>query len=460
MAARLADEFVTFWCLIPSDSHLEIILMLVFIFGRAGGQKASWKVLAITNCAPVTGMVLSHIVDVLPCHIPAHRTMPYKYVNDEEEEDDETLAEDKYKLEGYGNGSIPPLWKLHGAMLICQLSFGGGAIVGKLGVSGTNPVLFALIREGIAGPILVALALIQKVEYPRREHLLRLFAAGVCIFLNQFAFIVGLKLSDPTTGSVWQPSQPIFTCMLAIFLGYEQPDWKKILGIVFAFAGATCMIVLPGGDSGGSSSSGSGGSTTNNPVAGNVLFFVNCLATSCYVILTKPLLSSKTYMSISVTGWSYITASVLMAIAAVIINSNNTTLDFVCPSHDCKGAWDVPTSMILALVYWVLFNSVVAYMAMTWANAYLKASVVSAYTVIQPLTSFVLSVLIIAIKGKHWAVDDKGFAEPSFKDFGGVGILIGLALVVSSSTVDEASKKQINEESEYESDASTGIAIY
>ena len=332
----------------------------------------------------------------------------------------------------------PAAWMVHLALITTQLSFGGGSVVGKLGVSGTNPVLFALIREGTAGPLLMAIAGFHKFETPKREDMVRLLAAGVCIFLNQFCFIVGLKLSDPTTGSIWQPSQPIFTTALALLLQYEKPDVKKILGILFAVGGAAFMIAYPSSNDSGSSSSSSGSSgSTSNPVVANILFFINCVATSGYVILTKPLLSSKKYESISITGWSYISASFLMLITALVINTNDSMLDFVCPKHDCKGAWSVPNAMIFALLYWIFFNSVLAYGLMTWANGYAKASIVSAYTVLQPVTSAVLSMIIIAIKGHHWAVTEKGFEEPGVKDVGAIGIVIGLALVMMSKTLDE-----------------------
>eukprot|EP01061_Rhynchopus_euleeides_P005773 TRINITY_DN14942_c0_g2_i1.p1 TRINITY_DN14942_c0_g2~~TRINITY_DN14942_c0_g2_i1.p1 ORF type:complete len:429 (+),score=126.14 TRINITY_DN14942_c0_g2_i1:138-1289(+) len=352
--------------------------------------------------------------------------------------------------------ATPPAWMVHGALIAAQLSFGGGAVVGKLGVSGTNPVLFALIREGLAGPLLCGLALMQRVEIPHRSDVMRLLLAGFCIFMNQFCFIVGLKLTDPTTGSVWQPSQPIFTTALALLLRYEQPDLLKILGILFAVAGASVMVLVPSGSDGssdGNGSSSSGDGATHNPGVGNLLFFLNCLGTSCYVILTKPLLARGVYLPISVTGWAYIIASVMMMVTAVVINTNDTMLDFVCPKHDCQGAWTVPTSMILALAYWVFFNSILAYACMTWANAYAKASVVSAYTVLQPVTSALLSVLIIASKGHHWAVDDKGFEEPGLNDLGAIGVVIGLVLVVWKKTMDDPTGAHYDQASEYVSES-------
>ena len=55
---------------------------------------------------------------------------------------------------------IPSLFLVHVAIVAVQVSFGGGSVIGALGMPETNPVLFALIREGIAGPLLCLIAYI------------------------------------------------------------------------------------------------------------------------------------------------------------------------------------------------------------------------------------------------------------------------------------------------------------
>jgi hypothetical protein len=56
----------------------------------------------------------------------------------------------------------------------------------------------------------------------------RFLAAGFCLFGNQFGFIVGEKLSNAVIGSAWQPSQPIFSCTIAILIGWEKPTFYKV----------------------------------------------------------------------------------------------------------------------------------------------------------------------------------------------------------------------------------------
>jgi len=57
-------------------------------------------------------------------------------------------------------------------------------VVGKFGIHGTNPVLFALIREGYAGPLLCIIAYFIKKEKPLNKDILRLVICGLMIYLN------------------------------------------------------------------------------------------------------------------------------------------------------------------------------------------------------------------------------------------------------------------------------------
>ena len=54
--------------------------------------------------------------------------------------------------------AAPSLIIVHLAIIAAQVAFGGGSVIGALGMPETNPVLFALIREGIAGPLLCLVA--------------------------------------------------------------------------------------------------------------------------------------------------------------------------------------------------------------------------------------------------------------------------------------------------------------
>jgi len=142
----------------------------------------------------------------------------------------------------------PPMWRVHMSLITTQIIFGGGAVVGKFGVSSFNPVLFAMIRECCAGPILLAIAYLSTRNsihnfWARREDWPLFIVAGFCLFSNQLGFIVGEKLASAVVGSAWQPSQPLFLCLISIALGWERGTKLKFCGIIVAFFGAVFMVI-------------------------------------------------------------------------------------------------------------------------------------------------------------------------------------------------------------------------
>lgn len=75
-------------------------------------------------------------------------------------------------------------------------------MVGKLGVASFNPLLFALIREAVAGPLLLAMALcLDGALVPLRSDMVLFTGMGICIFTNQAFFIIGDKLAGPVISS-------------------------------------------------------------------------------------------------------------------------------------------------------------------------------------------------------------------------------------------------------------------
>ena len=162
--------------------------------------------------------------------------------------------------------------RVHAALLCTQMFFGCGSVVGALGLPSFNPMVFALIREVMAGAILVGASVFFTGLWPwaaRREHWPRFFLLGCMIFGNQAGFIVGIKLSGPLAASIWQPSQPIMTCAICMFLGWEPLNPRRIFGIVLAFSGCAAMVALDA-----TSSNDGDGSSFMRQLMGNLLFFL------------------------------------------------------------------------------------------------------------------------------------------------------------------------------------------
>ncbi len=238
----------------------------------------------------------------------------------------------------------PSLFWIHLSALSAQSVFGGGAIVGELGLSATNPVWFAALREGVSGPILCAVALWKDGATPSLSDWRLFIGPGVHLFVNQFCYIIGLKVSSGITASAWMPSQGILAVLYGLCLGVEgHVDCYKTSGIVIGSASALLMILFEE-----RSDADSDAVSSLSILGGSAMFFLSCSGTVFYLISSKRALQK--YPPSTVTGYCYLVTTVLMAAAAVIVAASPSLLDAVCP--DCDGnAWRVPMDSLYALRY-------------------------------------------------------------------------------------------------------------
>jgi len=306
------------------------------------------------------------------------------------------------------------------ALAAANVIFGLGNIVSKVGIADINPVLFALVREGVAGPMLCVLAhCMEGGARPRREDLWRFALCGGGLFLCNFFYIIGIKLGGATSAAVWQPAQPVFITAMAVALKYEAPSALKFAGIFVASLGCLFVSLAPtllfGQDAGAD-----GGSDL---LLGNLMFFLQVLGCSGFYIAEKPLL--ERYPPITVVGWSYIFASLLMTATVLSINLTPAALDWVCSKCDGDG-WHVNATALWAISYWIFLGSICGYLLNTWGNKHVDASLLGAYTVVQPVATVVCSQVVIAAT----APPHYGLVALGYGDFGAIAIFAGLFLVV------------------------------
>lgn len=83
-----------------------------------------------------------------------------------------------------------------------------------------------------AGAALLAVATTVYGVVPRRQDLLRIAGLGLCLFLNQLLFILGLFLAGVTLASCMQPTIPVFTSVLSMLCGQEQPSSRRVAGVL------------------------------------------------------------------------------------------------------------------------------------------------------------------------------------------------------------------------------------
>ena len=267
------------------------------------------------------------------------------------------------------------------APAISNVIWGAGGIVAKLGIVDANPLLFLLIRAGIAGPFLSAVAFIIHRELPAPAFWPRTLLGGVTVFFDQCFYIVGIKISSGTTSALWQPTQPIFACALAIVIGMERFSLLKVIGIVVGAAGAMFASVYGVEDSGVSS---------ERLLYGSLCFFINCSGAAMYAIVAKRLLELSKYSTLSVLGWSYTVAAALSAAITTACGSSPA-------ARVCLVASRQAASCIWSHSYFLVMNSMLAYGLNARAVRHAPPSVVTNFCVLQPVVAIALSLVLLSI---------------------------------------------------------------
>ena len=166
-------------------------------------------------------------------------------------------------------------------LLIAILIWGGAYVVTKSGLSELPPMMFALLRYGVASLVLVPLALarggLAKLPRPVPWKTLILMAiSGVSLYY--FLFNGALFYTTASQVALIQSAFPAIVAIMAVLWLHERLSRRRIVGIVLAIAGVVLIVARSEADA-----------SARDPVLGNLLAFASVLAWSVYTMLAKRL---------------------------------------------------------------------------------------------------------------------------------------------------------------------------
>ena len=306
------------------------------------------------------------------------------------------------------------------ALLTVQTGFGLYPVIAKrLGIGSTaNPLVFCMVRDACAFPVLVLLSLVSEgwLGIPKWKDCLVFALLGVPgIFLNQLSFLFSVSFLGADISSIFQQLIPILTTFLTIVTCTEKlpsiktvPTWLKILGLLFAICGAVEMSFFhPSQDN----------NNSNYSWYIYILLFVNTSLTAIYLVCQKRFIFNKPENMwrnnpIWVTTWSYLTAAVCICVSSLYYV--NTPSVFYISQEE----W-------LAIVYAIIVTSCLCYILLAWANSKTNASIVAAFWPFQVVPCFIGSYLI------------NGEVLNPFQYIGAVLVITGLFAVVFGKYLEE-----------------------
>jgi O-acetylserine/cysteine efflux transporter len=125
-------------------------------------------------------------------------------------------------------------------MLLCQLLWGVNFVAAKIGLQHFEPLFFVALRFS-----LVALLLLPFVGLPRRK-LKQLIPLSMTMGVMHFSLIfTGMRYLDAATSSIAVQLQVPFAAILAAFFFKETLGWRRITGMLVAFAGVVLIAGEP-----------------------------------------------------------------------------------------------------------------------------------------------------------------------------------------------------------------------
>lgn len=300
-----------------------------------------------------------------------------------------------------------------------------------------NPLIFSLCRDGITLPVLLALAVaFEGPRVPDRRDVGRFLCLGLTgMFLNQFAYILGLLYINAGLASIVNLLTPVISWSLATAVGLEKFSGRQAGGVLLAVAGAmVCVGLLE------PATYSRGGGGGGDKVRGSLCVLGSCVTYSLFLLLLKPMLAK--YPPVTVTAWSYFSGALCMAFAAAFyLPWSETWASARDPLRLCDGdggcpsiasAWRVDSGAWGAIATAVLLNSIVKYALTSYANARAPVTIVAIYGCLVPPLTFLAEFAACHLETAGACRRDGNRLAWSANYCGALGVVVGLVVVVRS----------------------------
>ena len=265
------------------------------------------------------------------------------------------------------------------AMLIGAMSLAGSSVVAGKMLVATVPVFLAAF-----GSLLVAFACMVPLMYGRfhevrlltRREWFYLFLQGLCgIVLFRVFTLYGLHSTGAMQAGIITGTTPAVLAVLSLLLLGERLSARATLGVILAMAGCLVINIFAQG----------GGEGVGNSPIGSLLVGAAVVCEALFTIFRKRI--AQTVSATVNTAVLIFCSLLLLAIPA---------------------AWDlyhltaaVSPAALLAILYYGVFATVIAYLLWTAAVGRVNGATAGAATAAMPASSVLLAVLLLG-EQLHW----------------------------------------------------------
>ncbi|MCQ2242889.1 MAG: DMT family transporter [Bacteroidaceae bacterium] len=235
-----------------------------------------------------------------------------------------------------------------------------------------QPLSLFTLRAIGAGLLFWTLSLFTRKEHVGGKDLFRIFLASLLgFFVTQITFLVGINYSTPLDCAIISTLAPVFTMITAAFALKEPITKLKAGGVVLSFLGILMLIL-------------SSSSTMNDPSRvttpfGIVMLLLNCLSFAMYLGIFRPLIQK--YSVVTFMKWIFLYSFII-------------SVPFSAPDILSVNYAAVPGKCYFDLGYLILFATFFSYFLIPVGQKFLRPTLVSLYSYVQPIIASVLGICL------------------------------------------------------------------
>lgn len=256
------------------------------------------------------------------------------------------------------------------AYVTVALCWSGGWIAGKLGVTAVPPLELSFVRFAIAGVLLLGIARATRTPLPtERLGIVAIAAAFGILGYNALVF-VGLTMAPASDAGLIVPTMaPVLTAVMATFIG-ERLTAFKVAGLALASIGAA-MVIATGGE---------GATVSRDRLIGDLMVLAGAACWAGYATIGAIALRTASPLGV-------VTLSTLIGAAMLF------PLGFLEHGYADVPSWEL--GPWLAILYLVVFATIIGFVLFYWAVQRFGASVGATTTYLVPVATLVLAYAIL-----------------------------------------------------------------
>ncbi len=234
-----------------------------------------------------------------------------------------------------------------------------------------SPIALFCLRSIGAGSLFWLISLFRPAEKVEKKDFPKIFLASLLgFFLTQMTFLLAISQITPMDCSIINSITPINTMIIAAIALKEPITLKKAAGVLLSFCGVIYLIV---------SSMSANSAVVQTSAMGAILIVLNSLCFSLYLGIFKPVIAR--YSVVTFMKWIFLFSTIM---ALPFAGKEVVSINYAA----------LPQNFVWELLFLILCATFIAYFLIPVGQKYIRPTLVSMYSYVQPIVAIVISIYV------------------------------------------------------------------